>query len=42
MFNAFTILVNILIMTNENKCTSGAELLSWFLLKQFKDLPAYI
>ena len=31
LFNVFTILVNILIITNENKCASGSGLLSWFL-----------
>ena len=31
LFNGFTILVNILIITDENKCTLGAGLLSWFL-----------
>ena len=36
LFNIFTILVNILIITNENKCSSGTGLLSWVLLKQFK------
>ena len=36
LFNIFTILINILIITNENKCSSGTGLLSWFLLKQFE------
>ena len=36
LFNTFTILVNILIITNGNQCTSGTGLLSWFLLKQFE------
>ena len=42
LFNIFTILVSILIITNENKCSSGTGLLSWFLLNNLKDLPAYI
>ena len=36
LFNIFTILVNMLIITNENKCSSGTGLLSWFSLKQFE------
>ena len=36
LLNTFTISVNILIITSENKCTSGARLLSYFLLIQFK------
>ena len=38
LFNAFTILFNILIITNENKFTSGAGLLSWFPSQQFEGM----